>query len=142
MEKFATNASGAIWWTILQLMQVTQPGEKICNLCNWCHLVAKFATNAIGAIWGHLMDNFATNANCATWWPNLDSMQVAFYLAGEITQVIDSIPWVRCASGNVNRAVKANQVIKLSALQLGTFALEICVISKHQLDFGLNNVKV
>ena len=24
-----------------------------------------------------------------------------FYLAGEITQVIDSIPWVRCASGNV-----------------------------------------
>ena len=28
-------------------------------------------------------------------------MQVAFCLAGEITQVIDSIPWVRCASGNV-----------------------------------------
>ena len=24
-----------------------------------------------------------------------------FYLAGEITQVIDSIPWVRCASSNV-----------------------------------------
>ena len=34
-------------------------------------------------------------------WPNLEPMQVAFYLAGEITQVIDSIPWVRCASGNV-----------------------------------------
>ena len=28
-------------------------------------------------------------------------MQVAFFLAGEITQVKDSIPWVRCASGNV-----------------------------------------
>ena len=28
-------------------------------------------------------------------------MQVEFYLAGEITQGIDSIPWVRCASGNV-----------------------------------------
>ena len=28
-------------------------------------------------------------------------MQVEFYLAGEITQVINSIPWVRCASGNV-----------------------------------------
>ena len=28
-------------------------------------------------------------------------MQVAFYLAGEITQVTESIPWVRCASGNV-----------------------------------------
>ena len=28
-------------------------------------------------------------------------MQVAFYLAGEITQVLDAIPWVCCASGNV-----------------------------------------
>ena len=28
-------------------------------------------------------------------------MQVAFYFAGEITQVSDAIPWVRCASGNV-----------------------------------------
>ena len=28
-------------------------------------------------------------------------MQVAFYLAGEITQVKESIPWVLCASGNV-----------------------------------------
>ena len=29
-------------------------------------------------------------------------MQVEFYLAGEITQVKESIPWVRCASGNVS----------------------------------------
>ena len=28
-------------------------------------------------------------------------MQVAFYLAGEITQVLDVIPWVRCSSDNV-----------------------------------------
>ena len=28
-------------------------------------------------------------------------MQLAFYLAGEITQGKESIPWVRCASGNV-----------------------------------------
>ena len=28
-------------------------------------------------------------------------MQVALYLAGEIAQVKESIPWVRCASGNV-----------------------------------------
>ena len=34
-------------------------------------------------------------------WPNLEPMQVALYLDGEITQVIDSLPWVRCASGNV-----------------------------------------
>ena len=31
VAKFGTNASGAIWWTILQLIQVTQPGGKICN---------------------------------------------------------------------------------------------------------------
>ena len=50
----------------------------------WCfHLVVKFWTNTSG-----------TTHN----WPNLEPMQVEFYLAGEITQVIDSIPWVRCAS--------------------------------------------
>ena len=43
----------------------------------------------------------ATNASDAIWWPNLELMQVAFYLAGGITQVMDSIPWVHCASGNV-----------------------------------------
>ena len=37
----------------------------------------------------------------AIWWVNLELMQVAFYLAREITQVSDAIPWVRCASGNV-----------------------------------------
>ena len=30
-------------------------------------------------------------------WPNLEPMQVEFYLAGEITQVIDSIPVVPLA---------------------------------------------
>ena len=47
------------------------------------------------------MAKIGTNASGTTCWPNLEPMQVAFYLAGEITQVIDSIPWVRCASGNV-----------------------------------------
>ena len=31
MAKFATNASGAIWWANLQLMQVAPSGGKICN---------------------------------------------------------------------------------------------------------------
>ena len=38
-------------------------------------------------------------------------MQVAFYLAGEITQVKESIPWVRCASGNVFNPTSLNQTI-------------------------------
>jgi len=29
--KFGTNASGAIWWTILQLMQIAPSGGQICN---------------------------------------------------------------------------------------------------------------
>ena len=44
---------------------------------------------------------FVTDASGATWWL-LEPMQVAFFLlAGEITQVKEAIPWVRCASGNV-----------------------------------------
>ena len=42
-----------------------------------------------------------TNSNCITCWPNLEPIQVPLYLAGEMTQVKESIPWVRCASGNV-----------------------------------------
>ena len=50
MAKFATYASGAIWWPNLQLMQVVPSGGKICNLYKWCYLVAKFATNESCAI--------------------------------------------------------------------------------------------
>ena len=66
-------------------MQVAPSGGQICNKCKWCHLVAKFGTNA----------------SCAIWWPSLELMQVEPPLAGEITQALDAIPWVRCASGNV-----------------------------------------
>ena len=44
--------------------------------------MAKFGTNASGAIW---WPKIATNASGAIWWPNLELMQVAG--AGEITQV-------------------------------------------------------
>ena len=63
---------------------------QIWNQCWWRHLVVKFWTNTSGTAYN---------------WPNLEPMQVAFYLAGEITQVKESIPWVRCASGNVFEAV-------------------------------------
>ena len=46
VAKFATNASGAIWWSNLQLMQVAPFSGQIWNLCKWRHLVAKYATNA------------------------------------------------------------------------------------------------
>ena len=31
VAKFPTYTSSTIWWIILQLMQVTQPGGPICN---------------------------------------------------------------------------------------------------------------
>ena len=61
VAKFATNASGAVCWPNLQLMQVVPSCGQVCNSCKWRHLVA----------------NFATNANGAIWWSNLQLMQVA-----------------------------------------------------------------
>ena len=73
------------------------PGGQICNLCKWCHLVAKFAANANGAIW----------------WPNLQLMQVG-PSGGQICNlckwchiVAKFNPshrvnfWARCASSNI-----------------------------------------
>ena len=50
MAEFAPNASGAIWWPNLQLMQVAPSGGHICRQCKWRDLVAKFATNISGAL--------------------------------------------------------------------------------------------
>ena len=49
------NANRAIqgditWWPTLQTMQVAPPEDQILNQSKLCHLVAKFATNASGAM--------------------------------------------------------------------------------------------
>ena len=71
MAKIGTNANCITCWPNLEPMLVAPPGGQ---------------TNTSGTTYN---------------WPNLEPMQMEFYLAGEITQVIDSIPWVRCAFGNV-----------------------------------------
>ena len=48
----------------------------------------------------HLVAKLATNASGAIWWPNLQSIKEVS-LKERFTQVMDSIPWVRCASGIV-----------------------------------------
>ena len=63
---------------------------------------------------------FVINASGAIWWPNLQPIQVVAQrthqlalqlelskmdtnsIVNKIIQVKDSIPWVRCASGNVH----------------------------------------
>ena len=67
-------------------------------------MLAKFGTNSGGITWWSNVGG-GTTYN----WPNLEPKQVAFYLAGEITQVKESIPWVRCASGNVYTIVHLTQ---------------------------------
>ena len=66
-------------------MQVVPSGGQICNQCKWRHLVAKFGTNASGAIWWPILQlmqvapsggQFATNASGAIWWTILQLMQV------------------------------------------------------------------
>ena len=50
------------------------------------------------------MTKFGTNADGAIWWPNLKPIQVVplwTVLTERFTQDMKSIPWVRCASGNV-----------------------------------------
>ena len=88
MAKFVTNASSAIWWPKLEPI-----------------LIALH----VGQIWNQFWWNF--------WWSNfeliqvephtigqMEPMQVAFYLAGEITQVKESIcarglPLIVCIAG-------------------------------------------
>ena len=65
------NANRAIQGNVA--MQVTQPGGQ---LCKWCHLVVKFATNASGTTWigskfGHQVAPFALFAKLATRLRNL-----------------------------------------------------------------------
>ena len=45
------NASYATWWPTLQTMQMVPTDDQILNQCKLCHILAKFATNASGAIW-------------------------------------------------------------------------------------------
>ena len=42
VAKFEVYASGAIWWSNLQLMQVAPSGGQICDKWKWCYIVAKF----------------------------------------------------------------------------------------------------
>ena len=90
-------------WPNLQQMQVMPSGEQNWNQCQLNYMLVKFGTNADGANWWSNFELLQVEWNqmkfCQIW--NQRKLQVAFYLAVEITQVKDSTPWVRCASGNV-----------------------------------------
>ena len=80
-------------------------GEK-SSKCNQCD----FASSQASDLRRHVKTHSGTYN-----WPNLEPMQVVFFLAGEITQVKESIPWVRCASGNVFWNPSLNSIKNMSA---------------------------
>ena len=98
MAKFTTNASNAIWWPNLQPMQVAPSGGQIYSQCKKRHLVAEFMTNANSAIQIKLRHLGLTEINLERFWLKY------------ISQVMDSISWVRCASGNVWSLLSALQL--------------------------------
>ena len=76
VAKFATNASGVIWWPILQVMQVG-------------HLVAKFVTNASSAIWWPNLEPILIALHVGQiwnqfWWSNFELIQVEPHTIGQI----------------------------------------------------------
>ena len=81
-------------------------------------MLAKFGTNAGGPTWWSNFELSGTTYN----WPNFEPMQVTFCLAGEITQVKEPIPWVRCASGNVSGFQKTCKMLN-SLSQFWSFAI-------------------
>ena len=44
------QCSDATWWSTLEPMQVEPPHVQMLNQCKLCHLLAKFTTNARGAM--------------------------------------------------------------------------------------------
>ena len=110
--------------------------------------MAKIGTNA-NCI---MLANFGTNSGGFTWWSNFELIiQVephtigqiwnqckwnSSYLAGEITQVIDSIPWVRCASGNVFIIYVTSQNLYILLVTCNQYVLIIFHQGSKPLDRG------
>ena len=91
MAKNGTNSNCITYWPNLEPILVASAGYQILNLYRWNHVQ---------------LDKFGN--------------KVAFYLAGKITQVKESIPWVRCASGNVSlQARTAHNLLRMG--KYGTY---------------------
>ena len=137
MANFATNANGAIWWQILQLMQVAPSGGHASS--------AKIATNASCiTCWPNWEPKLVLSPVVGTTynWPNLEPMQVAFFFAGEITQVKESIPWVRCASGNVSYLNSALERQPLAHLCHSCHKWRCCTFFKLVNFFHTSNITI
>ena len=111
VAKLVTNASSATWWPKLEPIQVVPPGGarstncwpnlqemqvapsggQMQNQCKKRHLVAKIGTNTSYKL-HHLLAKLGTNTSDATF-------KLIYVI--KMIQLIEAMPWVRCASGNV-----------------------------------------
>ena len=76
MAKFVTNASSAIWWPKLEPILIALHAGQIWNQFWWHFWWSNFELFTSGTTYN---------------WPNLEIMQMSFYLAVEITPVKESI---------------------------------------------------
>ena len=79
MGKFATNAIGAIWWSNLE------------SICKWCIRWQNWQPMQVAPSGGQICNQFK----------KFHWNQFQTILVERFTQVMDLIPWVRCASSNV-----------------------------------------
>ena len=101
MVNFRTNASGATLWPHFERIQVVPLGGPIFKWCRWHHLVAKIATDAY-----NLVAKFVINASSAIESKSEIWNGYKFNSVNKITQVKDSIPWDRCASGKASKQLR------------------------------------
>ena len=73
---------------VVQLMKMMPPSDHVCIWCKYHQWMSQYVIKCC-----HLVAKLITNSSSTT--------EINFELAERIIQVIESMPWVRCASGIV-----------------------------------------
>ena len=87
MAKFATNASGAIWWPNLQLMQVAPYGGQICYKCK-CQVQSKLRSQFLGPLYLWQCFLFQVNAT-----KNLPTKHLPYTSYRACTTLLKHVRW-------------------------------------------------
>ena len=91
--KIGFNCQSALWVRVSVIERKLQVYDTRYNTGYTDKLII-----SRGIIWWTIMELMQLLHNN---WPNLENLQVEFHFAGDLAQIIETIPWARCASGNV-----------------------------------------
>ena len=89
--KLSLCIDGQLWWSNMELMQLVPSGGQIWNQSKWCTRWPNWQPMQVAPSGGQICNQFK----------KFHWNQFQTILVERFTQVMDSIPWVRCASGNV-----------------------------------------